>query len=61
MAAVGDELPAIEVYDPFLDDAKPKTAVSIRDVFAGKKGILFGVPGAFTPTCECRVNPKQIP
>ena len=38
MAVEGDELPAIEVYDPFLDDANPKAAVSIRDVFAGKKG-----------------------
>ena len=26
--------------------------VSVRSLFAGKRGILFAVPGAFTPGCS---------
>ncbi|CAF1069510.1 unnamed protein product [Rotaria sordida] len=35
-----------------LFENEPKNKVNITDVFAGKKGILFGVPGAFTPGCS---------
>ena len=36
----GDKLPDATVYE-----GKPDHAVKIRDVFKGKKGVLFGVPG----------------
>jgi len=34
--------------------------VELQDVFAGKKGILFGVPGAFTPGCSKTHLPGYI-
>ena len=34
--------------------------VSLRALFAGKKGILFAVPGAFTPTCSKAHLPSYI-
>ena len=36
----GDKLPDATVYE-----GKPDNKVKIRDVFKGKKGVLFGVPG----------------
>lgn len=51
---VGDRLPEAKF--------KVRTADGLEDVttaqvFAGKKAILFAVPGAFTPTC----NSKHLP
>lgn len=40
-------------------DGNPKP-VSTSDVFAGKKVVLFAVPGAFTPTCSARHLPGFI-
>ncbi|KAM9133105.1 peroxiredoxin-5, mitochondrial [Pangshura tecta] len=44
---VGDKLPSVEVYE-----GDPGTKVDVAALFKGKKGILFGVPGAFTPGCS---------
>ncbi len=44
---VGDELPSVECHE-----GSPATKVNIKELFAGKKGILFAVPGAFTPGCS---------
>lgn len=46
---VGDKLPSVKL--------KQFTSEGLQDVdtgefFAGKKVVLFGVPGAFTPTCS---------
>lgn len=46
--SVGDKLPSVEVHDGF-----PPAGGSIVDIaklVAGKKVILVGLPGAFTPT-----------
>ncbi|MFZ4735974.1 MAG: peroxiredoxin [Bradymonadia bacterium] len=44
---VGDTLPAIPLHE-----GNPKTTVSLPELFAGKKGVLFAVRGAFTPGCS---------
>ena len=45
----GDKLPEATLH--VMKDGAP-TAVSTADLFAGKKVVLFAVPGAFTPTCS---------
>jgi peroxiredoxin len=47
--AVGDKLPDVSVKVPSPDG--PKT-VQTADVLGHGKVVLFGVPGAFTPTCS---------
>jgi glutaredoxin/glutathione-dependent peroxiredoxin len=46
---IGDRLPEATFRIMTADGPKP---VSTADVFAGKKMVLFAVPGAFTPTCH---------
>ncbi|CAM9321377.1 unnamed protein product [Ectocarpus sp. 4 AP-2014] len=55
---VGDRLPDSIVRR--LDDDGIVKEFSIRDVFAGKKGVLVGVPGAFTPTCSAVHLPEFV-
>ena len=45
----GDRLPDAKLH--VMADGRP-TAVSTGELFAGKKVVLFAVPGAFTPTCS---------
>ncbi|GJN19250.1 hypothetical protein PR202_gb06502 [Eleusine coracana subsp. coracana] len=49
--AVGDKLPnaTLSYFDPA--DGELKT-VTVAELTAGKKAVLFAVPGAFTPTCS---------
>merc|ERR1712002_530488 len=44
---VGEHLPAVEVQE-----GEPGNKVAMDQLFKGKKGILFAVPGAFTPGCS---------
>jgi glutaredoxin/glutathione-dependent peroxiredoxin len=46
---IGDTLPAAEFLAPGADGPEKKTT---DDVFKGKKVVIFGLPGAFTPTCD---------
>jgi peroxiredoxin len=47
--APGDRLPDATFKVPTPEGVKDLTTA---DVFAGKTVVLFGVPGAFTPTCS---------
>ena len=47
--AAGDRLPAATFKAVTQDGAKDMTTA---EIFDGKKVVLFGVPGAFTPTCS---------
>ncbi|KAM6158893.1 peroxiredoxin-5, mitochondrial [Rhynchocyon petersi] len=44
---VGDALPAVVVFE-----GEPGNKVNLAELYKGKKGVLFGVPGAFTPGCS---------
>lgn len=46
---IGDKLPAIE-FSMMTSDGQQKVSTDV--IFAGRKVVLFGVPGAFTPTCS---------
>ena len=49
MAAVGDKIPSATLK--IMGEKGPQD-LSTEDLFAGKKVVLFAVPGAFTPTCS---------
>jgi peroxiredoxin len=49
MIQEGDRIPEATLH--MMEDGKPK-AVTTTELFAGKKVVLFAVPGAFTPTCS---------
>uniref|UniRef100_A0A0D9VD87 Glutaredoxin-dependent peroxiredoxin n=1 Tax=Leersia perrieri TaxID=77586 RepID=A0A0D9VD87_9ORYZ len=57
--AVGDKLPnaTLSYFDP--SDGELKTT-TVADLTAGKKSILFAVPGAFTPTCSQKHLPGFV-
>ena len=46
---IGDKLPAATLRLVTADGAKP---VTTEEFFGGRKVVLFGLPGAFTPTCH---------
>ncbi len=47
--AVGESLPNVTLMLVTPDGPKP---VATKDYFSGKTVVLFGLPGAFTPTCH---------
>lgn len=50
----GDTIPSMKLMMATEDGPKE---VSTDEVFKGKKVVLFGVPGAFTPTCSAKHLP----
>ncbi|KAL0345225.1 UNVERIFIED_CONTAM: Peroxiredoxin-2 [Sesamum radiatum] len=56
--AVGDVIPDGTLS--YFDEQDQLQSVSIHSLAAGKKVILFAVPGAFTPTCSLKHVPGFI-
>ena len=54
---VGDKIPAAMLTTMTADGPAP---VATEEYFAGKKIVIFSVPGAFTPTCSAKHLPGFI-
>jgi peroxiredoxin len=53
----GDKIPGATLHS--IRDGKP-TPMTTEEIFAGKKVVLFAVPGAFTPTCSMAHLPGYV-
>lgn len=51
---VGDKIPSVTLTQMTAEGPKP---ISTDEVFAGKKVVLFAVPGAFTPCARASTCP----
>lgn len=54
---VGDKLPSATLMQ--MKDGAPRP-VKTDELFAGKKVVLFALPGAFTPTCSAKHLPGFV-
>jgi glutaredoxin/glutathione-dependent peroxiredoxin len=55
--AVGDKIPSAKLKTMTAEGPKD---ISTDDIFAGKKVVLFALPGAFTPTCSAKHLPGFV-
>ena len=55
--SVGDKLPDVTLVKATENGPEQ---VNAAEYFKGKKGALFSVPGAFTPTCSARHLPGYV-
>ncbi|WP_439596308.1 peroxiredoxin [Falsiroseomonas sp.] len=53
----GDAIPAAKLMQATAEGPKE---VSTEELFGGKTVVLFGVPGAFTPTCSAKHLPGFV-
>lgn len=53
----GDRIPDVKVMQATEEGPKE---VSTAELFRGKTAVLFGVPGAFTPTCSAKHLPGYV-
>jgi peroxiredoxin len=55
---VGDKIPSVKLQQATADGKI--SDVTTDELFAGKKVVLFAVPGAFTPTCSAKHLPGFV-
>ncbi len=55
--AAGDKIPAATLFKM---TGEGPAAVTTDEIFGAKKVVMFGVPGAFTPTCSAKHLPGFI-
>jgi peroxiredoxin (alkyl hydroperoxide reductase subunit C) len=53
----GDAIPSVKVMQATAEGPKE---IDTAELFAGKTVVLFGVPGAFTPTCSAKHLPGFV-
>jgi peroxiredoxin len=61
---VGDRLPG-GVLSEFIETEQPGCSIgpnnfNVSDLVKGKKIVIFGLPGAFTPTCSAKHVPGYV-
>jgi peroxiredoxin len=54
---VGDKIPAVDLQH--MTDSGIET-INSKELFSGKKVVLFALPGAFTPTCSASHLPGYV-
>ena len=54
---IGDSIPAVSIQQATPEGAQ---ALETAEFFAGRTVVLFGVPGAFTPTCSAKHLPGFV-
>ena len=55
--AVGDAIPSVKLLNQIGTDV---TELDIADLVAGKRAVIFGLPGAYTATCSAAHLPSFI-
>ncbi|MYA44419.1 MAG: peroxiredoxin, partial [Gemmatimonadetes bacterium] len=55
--SVGDKIPSAKIKTMTADGM---SEIDTGDYFAGKKVVMFAVPGAFTPTCSAKHLPGFV-
>jgi len=63
MIKIGDKLPSatlMERQDAGDGCALGPSPVTVEELTRGKRVVIFGVPGAFTPTCSARHVPSYL-
>ena len=54
---IGEKIPFVNLFTMTKEGPK---SISTDDIFINKKVVVFGVPGAFTPTCSAKHLPGFI-